>query len=490
MHDCRLAAAILGAIAVAATYAPTQAASEERVNTAGARRSVTLTVYTDFATVRDVRTVDLQAGVNRLAFEDIAPLLAPETVIFSNLSGRQPVWVNDQFYDPIVLTAGAVQSNAVGHEVVVITTDPTTGREVRRETATLLSQDGPTLQFADRVETGVPPFSRIVYLSAPSGLRHEPALVADIGTASAQQALLGVSYITNGLGWTTDYVCDLNPSSTAMDVEALATVSNTTAASFGNARLQFVAGSVQRITPATLQAAMTEDVYSAAAKAAPVYNPNNRAAREALLEYYLYTIPHEVSIAPNQAKQVALFAADAVPTTELFELDEDESEALTTPDGSAQTPPVNVVLQFRNAGRGLGIPLPPGTMHVYKRSASGDEQFVGDDAIQTTPKNALVRLSVGQSFDVTAVQTQTSYSEERPYPTSPVVNHFSLFKVVLSNAKSAAVRVKVTEQMSGDWRITSESLPHEKPTSETAAWTVAVPANGSATLEYGVLQRS
>ncbi|HXW77213.1 MAG TPA: hypothetical protein VEJ20_07380, partial [Candidatus Eremiobacteraceae bacterium] len=209
---------------------------------------MTLTVYGDFATIYDVREVDLQRGTGRIAFEDISPQIDPKTAIFTNVSGMHPVWVDDQFYDANRLTAAAVQAAALGHTVLVITTNPKTGQEIGRQTATLLSQDGPILQMHDRVEVGLPPDSRIAYLSVPSGFRRTPALVADVGASEAAPTLIGLSYVSDGFGWSADYVCTLDAASTSMDMEALATISNGTQADFENARLQFVSGSVQRIS--------------------------------------------------------------------------------------------------------------------------------------------------------------------------------------------------------------------------------------------------
>jgi hypothetical protein len=46
--------------------------------------------------------------------------------------------------------------------------------------------------------------------------------------------------------------------------------------------------------------------------------------------------------------------------------------------------------------------------------------------------------------------------------------------------------VTVAEQFPAEWRIVSESYPHEKVQAFQAEWRVPVPAEGSAVLAYRV----
>ena len=46
--------------------------------------------------------------------------------------------------------------------------------------------------------------------------------------------------------------------------------------------------------------------------------------------------------------------------------------------------------------------------------------------------------------------------------------------------------VKVQEPMPGDWEMVQESQKHTKESARVASWNVAVPAGGTAVLEYAV----
>jgi hypothetical protein len=78
--------------------------------------------------------------------------------------------------------------------------------------------------------------------------------------------------------------------------------------------------------------------------------------------------------------------------------------------GIGQKMKVGVFVQFENreASR-LGMPMPKGVVRVYKKDSAGNAQFIGEDAIDHTPKNESVRLKLGDAFDVTADKKQTDF---------------------------------------------------------------------------------
>ena len=95
----------------------------------------------------------------------------------------------------------------------------------------------------------------------------------------------------------------------------------------------------------------------------------------------------------------------------------------------------------------------------------------------------MVRLKLGDAFDVKAARKQTSFRKvaDKVYE--------SAFSIELSNAKDIPVTVKVVEPVPGDWEMVSESQKHTKGDAHAAVWLVNVPAQGKATLDYSVRMR-
>jgi hypothetical protein len=499
MHGRSRSIAVRSAIVVACATAAvlvwgherSSAAPSLRTNTAAQRKSVALTVYDAFAVVRDERIVDLAQGTNRIAFGDVSPQIQPETAFFTDVASAHPVWVNDQYYDPTDTTnlaASTLFQRAVDHHVLVITVDPVTGRETKREQAILVSTDGPILRFADRIENQMPPNSRIAYLSLPNVARTKPALVASLGSTGASRPDLALYYTTGGFSWTTDYLADLDAASDRMDMDAIATVTNQSGLAFDGASLSLVWGSVHRVQSyapqaATLGRMTTADVYSV--------NADNRAGRQALLDYYLYTVPHPVSLDDRQTKQITLFSTENVPVSLVYEIDDENPPDYTAQDGDDHPLQIGSFIAFTNESGGLGIPLPAGVVHMYKKDSFGMDRFVGEDTIDLTGRGAAVRLNVGEPFDVKASRVQTSFQMVEQPPVNPVtpqrIFYYSDYRVTVDNAKTKPVTINVVETMSGEWQIYQESLTHTKLSADRVKWTLTVPASGSASFIYAVV---
>lgn len=484
--------ALITALSLAASISAASsanAASTPATNTAAQRRSLSITVYSNYAMVRDTRWVDLASGKTTVAFEDVSPQINEQFAFLTADVAQHPVWVDSQYYDAGGYTSGALMKEAVGGPVLVITTDPKTGAESYHQ-ATLFSTDGPTLIFPNRVEVGIPPNSRLAYLSIPSKLRAKPSFITELGTTASGRPALTLNYITDGLSWTTDYVAILNVAEDSLNVDAVASIANNTGVDFENGTLQLVGGSPQRLQVAQ-SAGYAPKVLGMISTNAAMMNPNNAASREALLEYYLYTVPHPVTLGSGQIRTMSIFAAESIPTTERYEVAGQEGGNITGGAPDEIKDDVEAYLQFVNQGKGLGIPLPAGNFHVFKPDSSGNHQFVGEDQIAATPKNATVRLDVGKAFDITAKEVQTAYREADTTDQSKrsYSDFFTSYRVTFANAKSRAVTVHLTETLGGNWQITRENFSHATQTSGNVSWDIPVPANGSQALEYSVYVR-
>lgn len=207
------------------------------------------------------------------------------------------------------------------------------------------------------------------------------------------------------------------------------------------------------------------------------------------MEYHLYHLNRPTTLAENQTKQVALLNAVSVPVRKELVLTGNDYYYASRHSDLGQKLKASVFVQFDNKESvRLGMPLPKGTMRVYKRDKMSNAQFVGEDWIDHTPINETVRLKLGQSFDVTAVRKQTDFKQLSAG--NNTINRFeSAYEITLKNAKQQAVTVLVQEPIPGDWKIIEESQPHSKPASNLAVWKVEVPAEGLLILNYRVQVR-
>lgn len=451
----------------------------EIVSTLADQEEVAVTIYNDdLALVRDRRQVTLPKGAVALALREVSAQIRPETALLRSLSHPRGFAVYEQNFDFDLLTPGKLLEKYVGSTVQVVRTHPQSGADQAESATVLAAGDGVVLKVGERIETGLP--GRLVFPAVPPNLRDRPTLVVELESGAAATQQLELSYLSSGLGWQADYVAGLSVDEKTLDLSGWVTLTNRSGAAYRNARLQLVAGDVNRVADELrLQRAMImEDAVMKGAAPA--------MAAESLFEYHLYTLPRPTTLKENQTKQVALLDADGVPLRKEYRLAGGSHYYQGRYSDLGEKLKVAVFVEFANRKEAqLGLPLPKGVVRVYKQDRSGQPQFIGEDRIDHTPENETVRLKLGDAFDVTASRKQTDF---RKLGGDSRYNYRfeSAFEIVLKNAKDEAVTVTVAEPIPGDWKMLAESHKHRKGSANAAAWDVPVPAKGEAVLSYRV----
>jgi hypothetical protein len=465
-----LALAAACSLAADINAAPSVAPDETNVS-ASARSAIAVTIYNDGeALVRDTRSLPLHAGHNKIAFRDVAASIRPETTSVRALSGGGFTLL-EQNYEFDLLTPAALLRKYVGKEVTVIHTNQATGAETSEKATVLATNEGVVLRYADRIETDVS--GRIAFGSVPATLRDRPTLSLLLDSERGGNQDIELMYLANQISWKADYIANVNASGDHMQLNGWVTLTNQSGTAFENARLQLVAGTLNRVR-------QQRDMYlerKVMVASAPAAQPMQE---EKLGDYHLYTLDRPTTILENQTKQVALLSAADIPVKREYVLQSDNMYWWyqgSHPEIQKGLKP-SVYLRFDNKGGDLGIPLPAGTMRVYMKDSNGGAQLVGEDAIAHTAKNEKVGLRLGEAFDITADRVQTDYKSLSSRASQ------SSYKIEIRNADSKPVTVTVREPLFGDWTIIRQTQSHIKESSGSAVWQVKVPAEGKTVLEY------
>ena len=453
-------------------------AVDEKPSTLSDQQSVAVTIYNEnLALIKDLRRISLEAGRNRLALREVSGRMRPETALLRSVSHPGSLRLLEQNFDFDLLTPAKLLEKYVGRDVRIVRTHPTTGVETIEKATVLAANGGVVLRMGDRIETGLP--GRIVYDGVPANLRDKPTLVTELDASRAGSQQVELSYLTGGLSWKADYVAELNADDTTLDLNGWVTLTNTSGTAYPDAKLQLVAGDVNRVRDEMRMAAKMQRAMEASAAA-----PRADMAQEQLFEYHLYTLQRPTTIADKQTKQVALLGAQGVPVEKELLLQGSNYYYRSSIGGVGQKMKVGVFVQFENRESSrLGLPMPKGVVRVYKKDSAGNAQFVGEDSIDHTPKNEKVRLKLGDAFDVTAEKKQTDFRARGSHM------YESAYEIVVKNAKKEPVTVVVREPVPADWTMLEETQKHAKVASGTAEWKLKVPAEGSTTLKYRVLVR-
>jgi hypothetical protein len=465
--------------------AGTAHALDERASTAAEQTALAVTIYNgDLALIKDARKVRVQNGENLLAWRDVSGRMQPETALLRSTDGRK-LTLLEQNFDFDLLTPQKLLEKSVGEAVRVIRTQPITGVEFAESATVLAANDGVVLQFKDRVETGIP--GRLGFGSVPDTLRDRPTLSMLFKTDVAATGFLNtnpqadtgmeLSYLTGGLSWKADYVAELSAQEDSIDLNGWVTLTNASGTAYPNARLQLVAGEVNRAQPEGGRMPM---MMKAMADAAP------QMQTESLFEYHLYTLDRLTTLLDKQTKQVALLSAQKVKTDKEFRFQGANWYYSSQSGDLGQKMKPSVFMEFANQGDNLGVPLPKGIVRVYKKDTAGRAQFIGEDRIEHTAKGETIKLKLGEAFDITADKKQTDFQKIAAGFNNRGGVIETSYSMEIRNAKSEKIVVTVIEPMPGEWQMVQESLPHKKDAAHTAVWHVPVAAEGKTTLTWRV----
>jgi hypothetical protein len=441
--------------------------------------SVALTIYNvNLGLVKDQRTIKLFKGIGDLRFMDVASQIMPTSVHIKSLLDPDSLQVLEQNYEYDLLNPQKLLDKYVGKEVKLYTKNPYTERE-ETVTATLLSNNGqPIFKIGDEISFGYP--GRIVFPGVPEDLNAKPTLVWMLENALPSSQKIEATYLTNGINWRSDYVVTLNDRDDKADLSGWVTIDNHSGTTYRNAKLKLVAGDVNRArNEYEYKDRMMRVAEMAAAKA-----PAPQFKEDAFFEYHLYTLERPATVKDNQTKQISLVTADNIPVRKEL-LYYGANYYYTSRYGEAMSnQKIGVFVEIQNKKENnLGIPLPKGTVRVYKADKEGSLQFVGEDSIDHTPRDEKVRIKLGDAFDVVGSRKQTDW-KKIAYDT-----YEAAFEISLRNHKKEDVVVKVVEPIPGDWKMLSSSHAYNKSEAFTAEFNIPVPKNQEVKLIYRVRMR-
>jgi len=424
--------------------------------------------------------LSLEEGVNEVRFTDVASQIDPTSVHFRSLTDPQGTQVLEQNYEYDIVGSQKLLRKYVDREITLLTDDRS------QHQGTLLSGEGDIILADERGKITVVKQDSVrefVFPALPEGLITRPTLVWLLDSESEGDNQVEVTYLTDGVNWRADYITAIDPTDEQMDLTGWVTINNQSGATYKDAQLKLIAGDVRRVTePGVVREKM---MFEAAPRAAaPQFE------ERAFFEYHLYTLQRPTTVRDQQTKQIEFVSANQIPLEKIFVYDGAAQgpvffrEPLTDQAyGTPTNTKVNVLLEFTNTvTNNLGLPLPKGIIRVYKEDVDGSSQFIGEDQIDHTPKDEMIRLYVGDAFDVVGERVQTDFKR----PAEKVIEE--TYKITVRNHKEEAITVRVIEHLFrwSQWEIVEASHDYEKLDAQTIEFRLPVRADGEATITYTV----
>jgi len=441
-----------------------------------------------FGVVKEVRTENLNQGQNILDFTDVAAFIDPTTVSFQDLSFPDTAVLQQQFKFDLVSPEKLLQKY-LGQTISVAV--PRGNSAVQIVTGTLLSaQDGDlVLQTQNGIQIINGSYNQVQLGALPEGLMIKPTLEWQVQSSQTGEHKILTAYETKGLTWIADYNMVLGADDKTASLAAWVTLLNLSGKTYENARLKLIAGEVNRVQPP--RPIMYQMATAELAGAAPTFQEKQ------FFEYHMYTLPRLVTIPQNATQQIALFPTRSDVNVEkvLVYSGQDMSPWWSYSDQPDLSPfsgitstkqEAGVYIRFmNNKGNSLGIPLPAGKIRLYQQDpADGSLEFIGEDLLDNTPRDELVSVKVGNSFDVIGERTQTDFHVDSVARTAT-----ESYSIMLNNHSDAAVHIEVPQYLWrwSNWQITANSDNFQKLDSRTIEFSVDVPANGKKEITYTVV---
>jgi hypothetical protein len=435
------------------------------------QKDVAVTIYnSNVGLVKDTRIIEFKPGIHELKFMDVAAKIDPTTVHIKSLINGSSLTVLEQNYEYDLLSPQKLLEKFVGQKVQLATINPETKKEEILEATLLSTQGGNIFQIGDKIHIGY--HGRILLSRIPENLIAQPTLVWMLENKLSKPQKLEASYLTSGINWKADYVAVLNKLDTMTDLTGWVTIDNRSGATYQNALLKLVAGDIHRV-----QGEMRMD-YARPMAVAKEASPQFK--EESFFEYHLYTLDRRTTIKDNQTKQMTLLDASQVPLKKLFIFSGHPQYYYYQNQGS-QKQKIGVFLELENSKKNnLGIPLPKGTIRVYKEDKDGSLQFIGEDRIDHTPKDEKFKIKIGEAFDIIGERIQTDYKRLGS-------NLFEVaFEVSLRNHKKEDIKVLLEEPIPGDWEMLSNTHSFEKLSAHLIRFDVPVAKDKEVKAKYRI----
>lgn len=469
-------AALLPAVSHAVETRPVRTSSLS--STSDDQVGVALTIYnTNLGLVKDRRAVRFGEGTGELRFMDVAAQIIPTSVHIRSLNDTEGLRVLEQNYEYDLMNPQKLLDKYVGREVRLYQKNPYSERE-EVVTATLLSNNGsPIFKINDEVTFGHP--GRIILPGVPENLMAKPTLVWLVENRLTALQEVEASYLTNSITWRADYVLTLNEKDDRADLSAWVTIDNRSGATYKNSTLKLVAGDVHRVAD---DREYKEKMFRVAEAAARPAAPQFR--EEEFFEYHIYTLQRPATVKDNQTKQISLVSAGDVPVRKELVFRGSRAYFSNRAGDLVTNQKVGVFIEIANRlEHHLGIPLPKGTVRVYKRDREGSLQFAGEDSIDHTPRDEKVRIKLGEAFDVVGSRKQTEWKK------IATDTYEAACEISLRNHKKEDVVVRVVEPVPGDWVMLNASHDFKKTEAFNAEFQIPVPGDREVKITYRVRMR-
>ena len=390
-------------------------ASDDTLAIANAPTDISLTIYNNnLAMVNEKRTAKIEkTGRVKLMYAGIPSSIDTSSVI---ASFKQDTKLFSQNYSFDVISYDSLVNHHLGKAVHY--TEKEESVEIMEGT---LLANSPLLIREKNYGAIYTPY-KLFFPNIPKDMAVKPSLFWNIET-QASKLDIDLKYLTAGMSWKSDYTINLVDEK-RLNLNSWITIDNHSGATYPQADITVLAGEVKK--PAQ---APSQRVYAKRALRSPSIAKSN-IANESFSGYHIYKIPFKETLKDKEKKQIAFIQKEDVAYSK-YALN---TQRFYFSNFGQRKLQFSQVIEFENREKNhLGIPLPQGTIRVYKEDASKVSRFVGAHTIGNIPKDEKVKITIGKYFDIVGEEKVSKYQE------SSKKNHITYIVTIKNRSEESQV---------------------------------------------------
>lgn len=422
---------------------------------------------TSGALISDQR--EIEVGTGEVRIPGVAAILDPASVQLRDLTDPGSTIVEQRFL-PGATSPTEILQRHLGDSITVVTPKgEVTGvlRSIDEQALVLEVGTGDQRRLQLMGREG---YVQDIKLPAGTGV-DTPSLVWRVTSKKPGKHDVELTYRTDGMSWSADYLAVLDETGSAVDFSAWATVRNATGATFSGAELTLIHGG--NAGPAAFN-----PYGGVPARAAPAPAPVR------------YTIATPVHLGAGQSVQVELLPTKLKAKARTVIT----YEAMPDPSAGFQAYPNTDCNQFNGVGMGNGraevaveldVPtkgsLPEGRVRTFRRNAERLE-VVSEDQLRSSAGIARFRLVADSDVIGERRAVSCTYDEQ----THTVLEKIEV-KVENTSKRQAEIVVREFAWRWPVWRLDTEDSKSARSGAQTLEYRAKLPAGGKRTLTYSVI---
>jgi len=438
-----------------------------------------LTIYNGgFAVVRETLPIDLKTGINQVSFAGVTAQVEADSVILRDIKGKAEFQILEQSYRNDPVTQSLLLSLFEGKTLEFIrleTNKPdrvVSGKVVRSGYDPRGRFVEPIIEVDGKLQFSLPGSPLFPSLGNDNVLK--PTLNWKLNSASSGKIDAEVAYLSKGFTWEASYNLVATEKSDVLDVVGWVTMNNQSGMTFTDAKIKLMAGDVNRVEPEYQHMSRVAALTAASMDAVKV------VTEKSFDEFHLYTLGNPATLRDKETKQVEFVRAAGVQAERIYIFDGAGHQYR----GDGSSGKVQVYREFKNSeANKLGIALPKGKVRFYSQDGDRQLEFVGENRIDHTPKDEVIRVLTGNSFDLVGEHRMTNNTEDG---SNRVVTQ--TFEIKVRNRKKEPVEIRVIERAThgGNWTLTAQSQPHTKKDAATFEFLVPLKPDEEKVVTYTI----